>query len=162
MRLWLARHGWSGPGLPDPKAERERPLLPEGIATIKAIAKAMRDAGECPNVIFSSPFQRAVDTADIFGRILGVQVNVIGEFSPQRPLEDGILGLMEHGEQKRILVCGHVDNTTPAMNNLGGDVKWKDLTMGEVRRVRIDRKSGQWKLKWGIKPSDIGRQDHDS
>ena len=162
MRLWIGRHAYAGPAVNDPKAERDRPLLPEGIATATAIAKALAAAGEVPNVIFSSPFQRAIQTADIYGKTLGVQVNVIGEFAPMRPLEDGIIGLMAKREQKQIMCIGHVDNTTPSMNNLGGDVDWNDLVMAEVRRVRIDRKTGAWSLKWGVRPSDVGCRDRKS
>ena len=162
MRLHLMRHAYAGPALSDPKAERDRPLLPEGIATATAIAKAMKANGEIPNVIFSSPFQRTIQTADIVGKALGVQVNVIGEFAPMRPLEDGIIGLMSHGEQSRIMCLVHVDNSSPAMINLGGDVDWDDLVMAEVRRVKIDRKTGAWKLKWGCKPSDLGLRDRTS
>lgn len=162
MRMWVCRHAYAGDSLPDPKAERERPLLPEGKATALAVAKALLAAGEVPKVIFCSPFMRTIMTADIYGKTMGVQVNVIGEFAPMRPLEDSILNLMSHGEQRKIMVVGHVDNTTPAMNNLGGDTKWKDLVMAEVRRVRIDRKSGQWSIRWGIKPSDLGLKDRKS
>ena len=58
-------------------------------------------------------------------------------------------------------LVGHVDNTTPAMKNLGGNEKWDPLVMGEVRRVEMDRDSGEWKLNWGIKPSDLGLKDYD-
>ena len=162
MKLWVGRHCVAGPASTDPKRERERPLIPEGVATATAIAKALKAAGEVPNVIFCSPFTRATMTADIYGKILGVQVNVIGDLAPMRPMEDTILGLMAHGEQKRIMIVTHVDNSTPSMNNLGGDSKWKDLVMGEVRRVKIDRKSGQWSLRWGMKPSDLGLKDYAS
>ena len=159
MRLWLQRHAYAGPALSDPKAERERQLLPEGRATAKAIAQAMSAAGEIPKVIFCSQFTRTTQTADIVGKILGVQVNWIGDLSPMRPLEDQVIDLMSHGEVKRMMLVVHVDNSTPAMNNLGGDVKWDDLVMGEVRRVKIDRKSGAWKMKWQLKPSDLGLRD---
>lgn len=162
MKLFVARHAWAGPSLADPKAERERPLLAEGIATAKAMAKAMNDLGEVPNAIFCSPYMRTQMTADIFGKILGVGVNVIGELSAQRPLENGIRDLISDNTAKRFMLVGHVDNTTPSLNNMGGDVKWKDLVMCEVRRVRMDRKSGEWVLRWGMKPSDIGRPDRKS
>jgi phosphohistidine phosphatase SixA len=127
----------------------------------KAIAQAMGVAGEIPNAIFSSPFMRAIQTADIVGKILKAQVNVIGDLSPIRPIDETILGLMSHGEIKRVMIVGHKDNVGPAMNNFGsvdGD-DWKDEVMAEVRRVRIDRDTGKWSLKWQLRPSDLGLRD---
>ena len=162
MKLYVGRHAYAGDPSPDPKTERERPLTAEGKATALAVARSMGDLGEVPKVIFCSPFARAIMTADIYGKELGIQVNVIGDLAPMRPIEDAILGLAAKGEQKRVMIVGHVDNTTPSMNNLGGDSKWKDLVMAEVRRVRFDRDSGAWTLRWTVKPSDVGRKDYDS
>lgn len=160
MKLWVARHGYAGDFIPyDTKAERNRPLRPEGRKMVQAIAAAMADADECPKVIFASPFERTKQTADIIGSFLMVQVNIVDDLAPNRPLEERLLEFMGHKEQKRIMIVGHVDNTTPAFNNLGSG-KWEPLVMGEVRRLKIDRKTGDWKLKWGVKPSDLGLEDH--
>ena len=160
MKLWVMRHGYAGDPSDIPKKERERDLTPEGKATTLVIARTMAALDEIPKVIFCSPFQRAVSTADIIGKELAVQVNVIGDLAPMRPIEDAILGLSAKGEQKRIMIVGHVDNTTPSMNNLGGDKDWKDLVMAEIRRVKLDRKSGAWCFRWGCKPSDVGCKDY--
>lgn len=156
------RHGYAGDPSSDPKQERERSLTAEGRVMAKAIAQAMGDQDEVPKAIFSSPFARAIQTADIVGKLLGVQVNVIGDMAPIRPLEDTIYGLIKADDLKRIMLVGHKDNTTPAMNNLGGDVEWKDLVMAEVRRVEIDRDTCAWKWKFALKPSKLGLKDYDS
>ena len=161
MKLYIGRHGYAGDPETDPKKERERPLTSEGKATVLAIAKAMGDVGEIPKVIFSSPFQRAIMTADIYGKVLGVQVNVIGDLAPMRNIDAALLNLLSYPKCKRVMIVGHVDNTGPAMKTFDGDTKWKDLVMAEVRRVRMDRDSGDWSLRWGIKPSDIGCKDYD-
>jgi phosphohistidine phosphatase SixA len=166
VKVWLARHSWAGPSLPDPAKERERPLLPEGIKIAKAIAQAMLDAGELPNTIFTSPFARAIQTSDIYGKAFGVGVNVIGDLAPQRPLTPTLQELLSiKGEEKlkKAMLVGHVDNTTPAMLDLDTDGEgWDDLVMGEVRRLRIDRKTLEWDIRWCVKPSDLGMKDHKS
>lgn len=154
----VARHAWAGPANADPRKERERPLTPEGQATALAMAKALKATGEKPRVIFCSPLQRTTETADIFGKALGIAVNVVGDLSPDRPLEEGILQLIGHGEVKRIMLICHVDNTTPGFSNFGPD-KWDDLVMCEIRGIKIDRKSGQWKERFRILPSDLGLKD---
>lgn len=171
MKLYVMRHGPAGPADDDPKVERERPLLPKGRKLVQTVADAMADAGEVPNVGFASPLARATQTADIIGAALGFQVNAIDDLAPNRPLEDRILEMMSHGEVKRMLIVGHVDNTSPAFSNLGGDMgkcardsdksdgDWPDLVKGEVRRLRIDRKTGKWKCRWRLLPSDLGFPD---
>lgn len=160
MKLWIGRHAYAGPPSTDPRRERERPLNAEGVATAKAIAKALVAAGEVPNVIFSSPFSRAIQTADIYGKAWKVQVNVIGDLAPNRPLERGIADLIGYDDLKRVMIVGHKDNTTPLMQSFGGD--WDDLAMAEVRRVEIDRGDCSWSLEFALRPSDIGRKDRAS
>jgi phosphohistidine phosphatase SixA len=164
VKLWVMRHAYAGDFSEDPKKERERPLKPEGVEMAKAVAGAMSEAGEEPKVIFASPFVRTTSTADIVGKALGIQVNIIDDLAPNRPLEDRVLELMGHDAMKRIMIVGHVDNTTPALDGFGSDdgSKWKDLVMAEVRRLKIDRKTGAWRVKWGVKPSDLGLEDHKS
>ena len=161
----MARHGFAGDFIPDDtKAERNRPLKPEGRKMVQAIAEAMADADEIPKVIFCSPFERTKQTADIIGSFLTVQVNVVDDLAPNRPLEERLLEFMGHKEQKRIMIVGHVDNSTPAFNDFGSSdgSDWKPLVMGEVRRLKIDRKTGEWALKWCVRPSDLGLKDHKS
>lgn len=161
MKLWVGRHSDAGEYIPyDPKKERERPLTAKGRAMTKAIGSAMGSAGEIPNVIFSSPLIRAQQTADILGALLAVQVNVIDDLAPNRPLEDRLLELMGHSEMKRIMIVGHHDNMEPGFENLGG--KFDPIAMGEVRRLRIDRKTGDWSERWRAQPSEFGFEDLDT
>jgi phosphohistidine phosphatase len=158
VKLWVARHSFAGAFLPyDPKGERERDLRPKGVEMADAIAAAMKAADEIPNVIFASPLERAKQTADIIGAALAVQVNIIDDLAPNRPIEDRLLELMGHTEIKRIMVVGHHDNLEPAFQNFGGD--FDPIAMGEVRRLKIDRRTGAWKEKWRVAPSDLGFQD---
>lgn len=153
------RHGYAGDPLADPKAERDRPLRAEGRAAALAIAKAMDACGEYPCSVFSSPYTRTTQTADIVAKYFGLPNDPLGDLAPVRPLVPSIEELVSYGKLKRILLVGHVDNTTPAMRSLGDD-DWKDLVMAEVRRVKIDRDSLEWCLKWQLKPSDIGLKDY--
>lgn len=165
MQLWIGRHAHAGSPSDDPKTERERPLTPEGVRMAKALASAMLDAGEVPKTIFCSPFVRAQQTADIYGRALGVsQVVNLGDLAPWRPLTPtlaSLIGVKGAERMKRLMIVGHVDNVSPCMQDLATDEKWKPSVMGEVRRVEIDRDSLEWSIKWCIRPSDIGLKDYD-
>lgn len=168
MRLFVFRHAFAGPTNNDPKKERERPLLPEGRAVAKAIALALLEIDQFPKTLFCSPFQRAIDTADIIGKTLTdngpkrVQVNVINDLSPVRPVVPGLKSIVGYEDLKRVGIVGHVDNTTPAFKSLKSDDKWVDLVMGECRLIEIDRKDLSWKLVWTLKPSDLGLKDRES
>ena len=64
MELYLFRHGIAeeaGPGHPDPK----RALTDEGRKKVAEVVKAVRRAGVEPSLIVSSPYVRAVETAQI-------------------------------------------------------------------------------------------------
>lgn len=161
MKLWVARHCYAGNASDDPKIEINRPLLAEGIATAKAIANAMVDAGEIPNAIFCSGYQRATDTAFIYGKTLRCPVVIKTAIGPVAPLTSELSSWVQtkgREKLKRLMIVGHKDNTTPTMQDLD-DGDWDDLVMGEVRRVNISRKDLSWTLKWAIKPSDLGLKD---
>lgn len=134
MKLWVGRHSCAGPAAPDddPALERERGLTPDGKKLALAMARELRKriSGKLepsPKVIFASPFARAMETADIYGAILRVPVDVVDDLSPNRPLEDRVRELMSHSTVKRIMIVAHQDNTTPMFNDVGG-------TMGDETR----------------------------
>lgn len=155
------RHAYAGPSSKDPKRERERPLTPEGKSTARAIAEAMGDLGEIPSVIFCSPFARTIQTADIVGKALGVKVDILGDLAPNIPLEETILNMIGADHLKRVMIVGHVDNTTPAFQAFESKEKWEPLVRAEIRRLEIDRKDACWELKWCLCPADLGLNNHE-
>jgi phosphohistidine phosphatase SixA len=162
VKLWIGRHSWAGPASSDPDKEMHRELLPEGVATAKAIANAMVQADEIPNAIFASPYTRATQTALIYAKIFGVNVAVIGDLAPLRPLTTALVSLVGatgREKLKRAMIVGHTDNITPTMRDLD-DGDWAPEKMSEVRRVEISRKDMSWKLKWAIRPRDLGLPEH--
>lgn len=127
----------------------------------KAIAGAMVEADEIPNAIFFSPYQRATDTAMIYGKILGCPCSVKSDLGPIAPLTDALSSWVKtkgREKLKRLMIVGHVDNITPTMNDID-DASWDKEVMGEVRRISISRKDFEWSIKWAIKPSDLGLRD---
>lgn len=159
------RHAYAGMPKEDPEEERDRPLTAEGRRLARAVAEAVYDTGDIPSVIFTSPFKRAQETADEFARRMceltdePLAVNAVGDFAPDRSIVPGIGDIAGYKRAKRVMVVGHVDNTGPGMNELGGDEKWRDLVKGEIRLVKLNRKSLRWREVWCIKPSDLGFDD---
>jgi phosphohistidine phosphatase SixA len=157
VKVWLARHGEAGDYLKDPKAERERPLTPEGRKIVAAIARAMKDAGEEPRTILTSEYARAYETADIIGKAFGCPVDIVSSVAPHMPLAHALEVLAEEDEQRRVMIVAHSDNINPWVERVTGDED--DFAKGEVRRYRVDRADGSAKERWRCCPSDVGFKD---
>jgi probable phosphoglycerate mutase len=76
MRLYFVRHGESEANLAREFSNRgfKHPLTPKGIAQAQALATQL--AGHNVTNIFSSPLQRAVQTADLLAQACGVSVAI--------------------------------------------------------------------------------------
>jgi phosphohistidine phosphatase len=73
MQIYLLRHGIAEdarPGMPD----ADRTLTPEGKEKLRRVLKR---AGVTPSLILSSPYKRAVETADLAAQVLGYAGKVV-------------------------------------------------------------------------------------
>jgi phosphohistidine phosphatase len=74
VNLYLLRHGIAAePGTPGIKTDAERPLVPKGEQRLRAAAAAMEKMDLSFDVIVSSPFLRAKQTAEIVAKILKLE-----------------------------------------------------------------------------------------
>src|ERR1700684_1429489 len=72
MILYLVRHGIAVDRT-DPKSpsEPERPLTAEGVKKTRSAALGLLSLAKNPDVLFTSPYVRAAQTAEIFAEALG-------------------------------------------------------------------------------------------
>jgi len=72
MDLYIVRHGIAI-DRDDPKcpADPERYLTEEGIEKTEQVAKSVAALGASPDLLLSSPYVRAMQTAEIFAKALG-------------------------------------------------------------------------------------------
>ncbi len=83
MELYLLRHGTahnSRPGISD--AGRE--LTPEGARDVERVAQRARAAGAAPELVVSSTYLRAAQSAEIAARVLGYR-GAIGRTAALQP-----------------------------------------------------------------------------
>lgn len=78
MQLFIVRHGIAidredAKCPPDP----ERFLTPEGIEKTRQVAKGVAETGVAPDLLFSSPYVRALQTAELFAAELEYSKNKI-------------------------------------------------------------------------------------
>jgi len=78
MRLYLVRHGLAV-DRDDPQCppDAERPLTPKGLKKTRAAAEGFRALEIEPDVVLTSPWLRAAQTAEIFCEVLGFPLNKI-------------------------------------------------------------------------------------
>jgi phosphohistidine phosphatase len=67
--IWLLRHAEAADGMPDD----ERPLTEKGIRQAEAAGIALGRLGEHIDICLSSPKQRAIQTAELACRFLGIE-----------------------------------------------------------------------------------------
>ena len=84
LRLDLVRHGAASPAAGG--GDAERPLSPEGVRAVRALAERLALEGWAPERVLSSPYQRARATAEILLEAAGLSrpVELLAELEPDR------------------------------------------------------------------------------
>ena len=138
MELYLFRHGHAQDGKPG-SSDADRELTDEGRNKVAEVVKAAHKAGVEPSLIISSPYKRAVQTADLaatgFDYKSGVlQTNtLVPHGSPEKVWNE----LREHRDENAILLAGH----EPLMSHLVAYLLASPALRIEMKKaamVRID------------------------
>ncbi len=113
MRLVLFRHGIAHDrAAPDCPPDPERTLTPKGIERTTAAAAGLARLGVNPALILTSPYARALETARIAARALGVRADHIHETEALLPESDPreIFTILAKQKAPDILCAGHAPN----------------------------------------------------
>jgi phosphohistidine phosphatase len=111
MNLYFMRHGIavdrSGGGTRSD--DRARPLTPKGVKKMQKAAKGLLSLSLSFDRIFTSPFERARQTAQIVAEALnmGDRLEEIQELCPDQSVQDLLSRLASDSSKKNILVIGH-------------------------------------------------------
>lgn len=142
MRLHLMRHGIAM-DRDDPlcPAEAERPLTPEGLKKTGEVARGMKRIGIEPETILSSPYLRAVQTAEIACAALKLDSKklvrtdaLLPSAKPAQLFDElGKLGVSE------ALCCGHAPNLDDVIAYaLGNRTAITELKKAGVASLDVD------------------------
>ena len=163
MELYIVRHGIAiDREDPHSPADPDRFLTEEGIDKTKQVAKGIAALGLTADVLISSPYVRARQTADIFAAALEYPKAKIRQSEALLPSADPAIFFRELAKDKQsstIFCFGHaphVDNLIAAA--LGAKhplTAMKKSGVGLVELKRISPPSGQ--LVWLITPKLIRR-----
>jgi phosphohistidine phosphatase len=156
MEIYLLRHGIAEDARAG-QSDSERALTAEGREKLRRVLKRARAAGVAPTVILSSPYRRAVETADEAKDVLeykGTVVKVralVPEASPHDTWEE----IRDRKNEESILLASH----EPLMSTLTAfllDSPSLQVDMKKAALVRVDCEHfgphPRGVLKWMLTP----------
>src|SRR5215813_11800600 len=76
MQIYVLRHGIAEDGKPG-RPDSERALTQEGREKLRRVLKHARIAGVEPSLILSSPYRRAIETAEEAVDVLGYKGKIV-------------------------------------------------------------------------------------
>ena len=154
MQIYLLRHGIADNSTPD----SERALTAEGREKLRRVLACARAAGVTPSLILSSPYRRAMETAEVAAEVLGYQGKVmktqalLPEASPYDTWEE----IRKRPGEHAILLASH----QPLMSSLVAfllaspalvvDMKKAALVRVDCERIGLEPKGV---LKWMLTPA---------
>ena len=108
MELYLLRHGsaaLAGAGEPD----SERALTEEGRQEVTRVVATAKLAHACPSLVITSPYKRAVETADIAAALLDCKMEILTSESllPDADPAGVWHEIRAHQDESAILLAGH-------------------------------------------------------
>lgn len=168
MQLLLIRHGIAV----DPDkfaatgaAEPERPLTDRGVKRAKRAARGLRRTLDQVDLIATSPFRRAVQTAKVFSKMFaGVQVPEIVTIEALAPGSEPQLileWLQQHDAQATIALVGHEPDMSrlTAFLTTGGSADFTRFGKAGAALVRCPNlpAPGNMELVWLLSPPILRR-----
>jgi len=133
--LYLIRHGLAGEH-GSYANDAERPLTEEGQRKTRRVAKRLHELGLQFDLILTSPFLRAYQTAEILQtEKLSRKLETSGFLAPGGSFDEGLgwLESWERSPETRLALVGHQPNLT----------NWAEMLIwGEVRGVLALKKAG--------------------
>ena len=140
MELYLLRHGAaarSSPGQPD----AHRALTPEGARAVRDILTRAANMGMRPEAILSSPYLRAMETAEIAAQVLGYAEPILQSraLEPDAAPPELWAQIRVHGSAS-VLVVSHEPLLSSAVAWVQGITKsLSPFPPGGLARVDIER-----------------------
>ncbi|HLK21224.1 MAG TPA: phosphohistidine phosphatase SixA [Bryobacteraceae bacterium] len=156
MKIYILRHGIAEDAQ-GTQPDSDRALTPEGKKKLRSVLRTAEAADVSPSLILTSPFRRALQTAQIAAEVLKYK----GELLQTKTLEPGSQPrtvwdeIRVHKDEAEILLCGH----EPLFSSLtayllGAPGLQIDYKKGALACVEIDHFPAEphGVLKWMLTP----------
>jgi len=152
VQIYLLRHGIADDGKPG-RPDSERALTTEGRDKLRRVLKRARTADCSPTLILTSPYIRAVQTAEIAADVFGYKKDLVKTRAlvPEASPDDVWEEIRVHRDQAAILLASHEPlMSTLAAYLLRSPALQVDMKKGAILRVDTERFSTEphCVLKW--------------
>jgi len=160
MKIYILRHGIAEEAQGS-QPDSERALTPEGKKKLRGVLRTANAAGVAPSLILSSPYKRALQTAQIASEVLSykgdlLQTQTLEPGSHPRVVWDEI---RVHKDEAEILLAGHEPLFSRLTAYLLGSQELQiDFKKGALACVEIDSFGAEphGVLKWMLTPKLAG------
>ena len=156
MELFLLRHGI--PVDPDlwNDSDRTRPLTDEGVAQLIKISHALRPHIR-PDDIWSSPYLRTHQTAQLISQTLGIQFSTIESLRSGSHLIQSIPKQQGHPSTwpERLLLVGHQPDLGGLAAELSGTSSLFHFDRAGMACLRGEFRPGGMKIEWLLSPDEL-------
>jgi phosphohistidine phosphatase len=150
MEIYLLRHGIAEDGYPD----EQRALTAEGKEKLR---KVLKRSGAKPSLILTSPYRRAVETAEIAAEVLGYteELERANALTPNGSASGVWDEIRAHKGETAILLASHEPLMSATVAHfLGAPGVHVDMKKAALVRIDVDRLGPQplGVLKWMLVP----------
>lgn len=159
MKLYLVRHAIAeNTGSSDYEDDSSRPLTEKGREKMKKIASAIKDLGVEPDLIVSSPYVRASQTATVLAKALKYKEEIAysDSLAPMGEPDDIIGEINEKYSVDNLMLVGHEPSLSTLASvllaggqNISINFKKGGICCLSVDDLHYDRKAV---LEWMITP----------
>jgi phosphohistidine phosphatase len=158
VSIHLLRHADAG----DPETwqgdDAVRPLSPKGVRQAERLGRHLVAAGFEPDVVLTSPKLRALQTAEIVGRALGIEPRTEEQLAGAPGLRELARILADGGSPRRPVLVGHDPEFSEMLAELTVS---PSLRMKKGALARVDVRghigAGTGELRWLLPPDLLPR-----
>jgi phosphohistidine phosphatase len=157
MQLYIMRHGIAVESSHWPGDDATRPLTPEGRTRVEDIVKSLKkDRKLQVDAIWSSPLMRALETAQLAGKVLQVDVQTTGALTCGADLKSLLRAFRGLDLPGKIMLVGHQPDCGLMIGDFIGDPSSDyALKKSGVACLEGKLKAGGMALKWILSPKDV-------
>jgi phosphohistidine phosphatase len=160
LELYLVRHAVAALRGPDYPDDADRPLTDEGVERFRRSVAGLRDTGVQLDLVLTSPYVRARETAEILcaGLRPKPKLIVVEALAPEQKPAEVIAAIARHSSAgrgaSRLALVGHEPDLGELAARLLGAKGAFEFKKGGVCRIDVDRAmpAGPGTLRWFLTP----------
>ena len=159
MRVTLIRHGEAGDDAP---RDELRSLTLRGRSSVARVGRALRRRGGDFTLIVSSPYVRALQTAEIIAAHVGYDGRLLVDEAliPEGRVSRAVALLSSLSAEDSVALVAHEPILSTLAGELLGRERFPALRKAEALRLRLPEGPGHHaELRWRIDPDSGARED---